>query len=202
VKRTRQDAESDLAASLKALQTDHLDMWQMHDIRTQEEIQTILGPGGAMEAFQAAKKAGKCRFIGFTGHFSPEALAAMLQAYDQWDSILMPIHAADHSYLSFEQTALPEAVKQRIGIQAIKVFCKAFLLRALSPNECLTYTLSMPVHVAVCGAGTQGQMADNIRVAQTFKPLSAEALADVRKRAIVGQGVYTGHTMEYWKKDA
>jgi predicted aldo/keto reductase-like oxidoreductase len=114
----------------------------------------------------------------------------------------MPIHAADHSYLSFEQTALPEAVKQRIGIQAIKVFCKAFLLRALSPNECLTYTLSMPVHVAVCGAGTQGQMADNIRVAQTFKPLSAEALADVRKRAIVGQGVYTGHTMEYWKKDA
>jgi uncharacterized protein len=202
VKRTRQEADQDLAASLKALQTDHLDIWQMHDIRTPEEIKTILGPGGAMEAFQAAKKAGKCRFIGFTGHFFPETHAAMLQAYDQWDSVLMPVHAADHAYLSFENTALPVAVKQRIGIQAIKVFCKAFLLRALSPSECLTYTLSMPVHVAVCGAGTQGQMEDNIRVAQKFKPLSADELADVRKRAIVGQGVYTGHTMEYWKKEA
>jgi len=172
------------------------------DVRTPEEIKTILGPGGAMEAFQAAKKAGKCRFIGFTGHFYPETHAALLQAYDQWDSVLLPVHAADHAYLSFEKTALPVAVSQGIGVQAIKVFCKAFLLRSLSPRECLEYTLSMPVHVAVCGAGTQGQMEDNIRVAQSFKPLSAEVLADVRKRAIVGQGVYTGPTMEYWKKPA
>jgi predicted aldo/keto reductase-like oxidoreductase len=201
-KRTRQEAEQELATSLKMLQTDHLDIWQMHDVRTPEEIKTILGPGGAMEAFQAAKKAGKCRFIGFTGHFYPETHAALLQAYDQWDSVLLPVHAADHAYLSFEKTALPVAVSQGIGVQAIKVFCKAFLLRSLSPRECLEYTLSMPVHVAVCGAGTQGQMEDNIRVAQSFKPLSAEVLADVRKRAIVGQGVYTGPTMEYWKKPA
>jgi predicted aldo/keto reductase-like oxidoreductase len=201
-KRTRQEAEQDLATSLKTLQTDHLDIWQMHDVRTPEEIKTILGPGGAMEAFQAAKKAGKCRFIGFTGHFYPETHAALLQAYDQWDSVLLPVHAADHAYLSFEKTALPVAVSQGIGVQAIKVFCKAFLLRSLSPRECLEYTLSMPVHVAVCGAGTQGQMEDNIRVAQSFKPLSAEVRADVRKRAIVGQGVYTGPTMEYWKKPA
>jgi predicted aldo/keto reductase-like oxidoreductase len=201
-KRTRLEAEQELATSLKTLQTDHLDIWQMHDVRTPEEIKTILGPGGAMEAFQAAKKAGKCRFIGFTGHFYPETHAALLQAYDHWDSVLLPIHAADHAYLSFEKTALPVAVRQGIGVQAIKVFCKAFLLRALSPRECLEYTLSMPVHVAVCGAGTQGQMEDNIRVAQSFKPLSADVLADVRKRAIVGQGVYTGPTMEYWKKPA
>jgi len=201
-KRTRLEAEQELATSLKMLQTDHLDIWQMHDVRTPEEIKTILGPGGAMEAFQAAKKAGKCRFIGFTGHFYPETHAALLQAYDQWDSVLLPVHAADHAYLSFEKTALPVAVSQGIGVQAIKVFCKAFLLRSLSPRECLEYTLSMPVHVAVCGAGTQGQMEDNIRVAQSFKPLSAEVLADVRKRAIVGQGVYTGPTMEYWKKPA
>src|SRR6476646_277226 len=201
-RRTRQEAEQELATSLKTLQTDHLDIWQMHDVRTPEEITTILGPGGAMEAFQAAKQAGKCRFIGFTGHFYPETHAALLQAYDHWDSVLLPVHAADHAYLSFEKTALPVAVSQGIGVQAIKVFCKAFLLRSLSPRECLEYTLSMPVHVAVCGAGTQGQMEDNIRVAQSFKPLSAEVLADVRKRAIVGQGVYTGPTMEYWKKPA
>ena len=199
-KRTRVEAEQELAASLHALQTDHLDLWQMHDVRTKEDIDRILGPGGAMEAFEAAKKAGKCRFIGFTGHFDPAAHAAMLNAYDHWDSVLMPIHAADHAYLSFEQTALPVAVEKGIGIQAIKVFCKAFLLRALSPSECLAYTLSMPVHAAICGAGTQGQMEDNIRTAQSFKPLTADTLADIRKRAVVGQGVYTGTGMEYWKR--
>jgi len=112
----------------------------------------------------------------------------------------MPVHAADHAYRSFEKTALPVAVEKGIGIQAIKVFCKAFLLRALSPSECLTYTLSMGVHVAVCGAGTQGQMEDNIRTAQGFKALGAGELEAMRARAIVGQGVYTGPTMEYWKK--
>jgi aryl-alcohol dehydrogenase-like predicted oxidoreductase len=199
-KKTRKEAEDELETSLRALQTDHLDLWQIHDVRTQQDIDRILGPGGAMEAFEAAKKAGKCRFIGFTGHFDPAAHTAMLRAYDKWDSVLMPVHAADHAYLSFEQSPLPLAVERGIGIQAIKVFCKAFLLRALSPRECLTYVLSMPVHAAICGAGTQGQMEDNIRTAQSFKPLSAEALADVRKRAIVGQGVYTGTGMEYWKK--
>lgn len=199
-KRTRQETEQELAASLKALKTDHLDIWQMHDVRTKEEIDRILGPGGAMEAFEAAKKAGKCRFIGFTGHFDPETHAALLKAYDRWDSVLMPVHAADHAYLSFEKTALPVAIEKGIGIQGIKVFCKAFLLRALSPRECLEYTLSMGVHVAVCGAGTQGQMEDNIRTAQAFKPLAVAELADIRKRAVVGQGVYTGPGMEYWKK--
>jgi aryl-alcohol dehydrogenase-like predicted oxidoreductase len=198
--KTRAKAEEELAASLSALQTDHLDLWQLHDVRTKEDIDRILGPGGAMEAVEAAKKAGKCRFIGFTGHFDPATHAAMLRAYDRWDSVLMPVHAADHAYLSFEQTALPVAVERGIGVQAIKVFCKAFLLRALNPSECLRYTLSMPVHAAICGAGTQGQMEDNIRTAQQFQPLTAEELADMRKRAVVGQGVYTGTAMEYWKK--
>ena len=69
----------------------------MHDVRTPEEIKTTLGPGGAMEAFQAAKKAGKCRFIGFTGHFDPATHATMLKAYDRWDSVLMPVHAGRKS---------------------------------------------------------------------------------------------------------
>ena len=153
-----------------------------------------------MEAFEAAKKAGKCRFVGFTGHYDPEVHAALLKAYPRWDSVLMPVHAADHAYLSFEKIALPVAVEAGIGIQAIKVFCKAFLLRSLSPTECLRYTLSQPVHVAICGCGTQGQMEDNIRTAQNFKALTADEIAGVRKRAIAGQGVYTGTTLEYWKR--
>jgi uncharacterized protein len=202
LKRTRKEAEDELHLSLERLKTDHLDLWQMHSLSKMEEISQILGPGGAMEAFEAAKKAGKCRYIGFTGHYDPEVHAAMLKAYDRWDSVLMPLHAADHAYESFEKTALPVAVEKGIAIQAIKVFCKAFLLRALSPTECLRYTLSQPVHVAVCGCGSQGQMEDNIRTVQSFKRMTPEEMADVRRRAVVGQGVYVGTTMEYWKKPA
>jgi aryl-alcohol dehydrogenase-like predicted oxidoreductase len=200
--RTRAEAEAELALSLKALRTDHLDIWQMHDVRTPEEIAVILGPGGAMEAFEAAKKAGKCRFIGFTGHYNPETHAALLKAYGEWDSVMMPLNPADHAYVSFERTALPAAVETGVGVQAIKIFGKAFLLRSLNPQECLRYALSMPVHVAICGAGTVGQMEDNVRTAQSFKPLGQEELADIRRRAIVGQGVYTGPAMEYWKMKA
>ena len=202
LKRTRKEAEDELHLSLESLKTDHLDLWQMHSVSKKEEIDRILGPGGAMEAFEAAKKAGKCRYIGFTGHYDPEVHAAMLNAYDKWDSVLMPLHAADHAYESFEKTALPVAVEKGLGIQAIKVFCKAFLLRALSPTECLRYTLSLPIHVAICGCGSQGQMEDNVRTVQSFKKMSPEEMADVRKRAVIGQGVYIGSTMEYWKKPA
>jgi len=88
-----------------------------------------------------------------------------------------------------------------LGVQAMKIFGKAYLLRSLSPTECLRYALSQPdVHVAVCGAGTQGQMEDNIRTAQNLRTMTPEEIADVQKRAVVGLGVHTGPTMEYWKK--
>jgi len=203
MKRTAKEAEEELALSLRLLKTDHLDLWQMHSIENQGDIEKILAPGGAMEAFEAAKKAGKCRFIGFTGHFDPEAHAALLKAYGKWDTVMMPVHAADHAYLSFEKSALPVAAELGVGVQAIKVFGKAFLLRSLSPTECLKYVLSQPgVHVAICGAGTQGQMEDNIRTVQNFRKMTPEQIADVRKRALVGSGVYSGTTMEYWKKKA
>lgn len=203
MKRSAREAMRDLETSLSLLKTDHLDLWQMHSIENQSDIDKIFSPGGAMEAFEAAKKAGKCRFIGFTGHFDPAAHAAITKAYPKWDTAMMPIHAADHAYLSFEQGALPVAKEFGLGVQAIKVFGKANLLRSLSPTDCLRYTLSQPgVHVAICGAGTRGQMEDNIRTVQNFKPMTPEESAQVRKRAIVGSGVYTGPTLEYWKKKA
>ena len=200
-KRTAKEVEQELETSLRLLKTDHLDLWQMHSIENQGDIEKILAPGGAMEAFEAAKKAGKCRFIGFTGHFDPAAHAALMKAYDKWDTVMMPVHAADYAYLSFEKTALPVAKEYGLGVQAIKVFGKAFLLRSLNPTECLRYVLSQPgVHVAICGAGTQGQMEDNIRTAQNLRKMTPEEIEIVRKRAIVGSGVYTGPTLEYWKK--
>jgi aryl-alcohol dehydrogenase-like predicted oxidoreductase len=199
--RTSKQAEDDLATSLRLLKTDYVDLWQIHAIQNQEDIDKILSPNGALKALEAAKKAGKCRLIGFTGHFDPAVHAALLKAYDQWDTVMMPVHAADHAYLSFEETALPLAKELGIGVQAIKVFGKANLLRSLNPTECLRYALSQPgVHVAICGAGTQGQMEDNIRAMRNFKRMTPEEIADVRKRAITGAGVYAGPALEYWKK--
>ena len=127
--------------------------------------------------------------------------AALLRAYDGWDTVMMPVNAADHAYLSFEQTALPIAMEHGVGVQAMKVFGKAHLLRSLNPTECLRYALSQPgVHVAICGAGTQGQMEDNIRAVRDFSRMTPDEIADVRERAVVGAGVHTGPTMEYWKK--
>ena len=201
--RTARDAERELETTLRLLKTDYLDLWQMHAIQGREDIEAVLKPGGAMETFEAARKAGKCRFIGFTGHFDPEAHAAMLKAYDKWDTVMMPVHAADHAYLSFEQIALPVAVERGVPTQAIKVFAKANLLRSLSPTDCLRYALSQPgVQVAICGCGTVGQMEDNIRAVTNLRKMTAEESAAVRKRAIAGQGVYTGTTLEYWKKKA
>jgi aryl-alcohol dehydrogenase-like predicted oxidoreductase len=199
--RTAKQVEDDLTTSLRLLKTDYVDLWQVHAIQNQEDIDKILAPDGALKALEAAKKAGKCRLIGFTGHFDPSTHAALLKAYGQWDTVMMPVHAADHAYLSFEETALPLAKELGIGVQAIKVFGKANLLRSLNPTDCLRYALSQPgVHVAICGAGTQGQMEDNIRAVRNFKRMTAEEIADVRKRAITGAGVYTGPTLEYWKK--
>ena len=95
------------------------------------------------------------------------------------------------------------AAERGVGVQAIKVFGKAYLLRSLSPTECLRYVLSLPgVHVAICGAGTVGQMEDNVRTVQGFEAMTPDEIADVRKRAVVGLGVQTGPGLEYWKKKA
>jgi predicted aldo/keto reductase-like oxidoreductase len=156
VKRTAKEAQEELETSFRLLKTDHLDLWQAHAVQTMDDIQKILAPGGAMEAFEAAKKAGKCRFIGFTGHFDPEVHAALLKAYDKWDTVMMPLHAADPAYLSFEKTALPVAVERGVGVQAIKVFGKANLLRTLSTTECLRYVMSLPgMHVTPRGHAGQ-----------------------------------------------
>jgi predicted aldo/keto reductase-like oxidoreductase len=199
-KRTRKEAEEELQLSLKALKTDYLDLWQMHGVQDQKDVDAIFAPGGAIEAFEAAKKAGKCRFFGFTGHHDPNAHLAMLKGYDKWDSILMPLHAADPAYLSFEQITLPAAVERGIGIQAMKVFANAFLLRVLNAEECLRYALSLPICCATTGCSTRGQLDDNVRTAQNFKPMAADEMADLRKRAVTaGPGGLQGPALEYWK---
>jgi predicted aldo/keto reductase-like oxidoreductase len=196
-KRTRQEAEAELHASLKALQTDYLDLWQVHEVARLEEVERIFAPGGAIEAFEAAKKAGKCRFIGFTGHTDPEVHLELLKRYDKWDTILMPLHIADPLYLSFEKQVLPIAVARGMGIQGMKNFANAKLLQQFSVAECLSYVLSLPIHCTAIGCTTIGQLEDDVRAAQNFKPLSAEQRAALNQRA----ERLKGPLLEDWKKN-
>ena len=199
-KRTRTEAEQELHISLKSLKTDYVDLWQMHGIQDQKDVDRIFAPGGAIEAFEAARKAGKCRFFGFTGHHDPNAHVAMLKAYDKWDSILMPLHAADPAYLSFEKIALPVAAHRGIGVQAMKVFGNAFLLRVLNAEECLRYALSLPIHCATVGCSTIGQLDDDVRFARNFKPYTSQEMEELRNRAVnAGPGGLHGPALEYWK---
>jgi len=196
-KRTRKEAEDELHASLRRLKTDHVDLWQIHAVSEMDEVQQIFARGGAIEAFEAAKKAGKCRFLGFTGHKDPYVHLAMLKAYDKYDTILMPLHAADPSYLSFEKLVLPVAVQRGLGIQGMKSTANAKLLSVLSARECLSYVLSLPIHCLAIGCTTIGQLEDDVRIAQQFKSLGATELAALRDRAARMKGPLT----EDWKRN-
>jgi predicted aldo/keto reductase-like oxidoreductase len=195
--RSRKGAEEDLEKSLRALKTDYVDLWQIHMVNTLEEVEQIFGPSGAIEAFEAAKQAGKCRFIGFTGHHDPEVHLAMLRKYDKYDSILMPLNAADPSYLSFEKMVLPVAVERGMGIQGMKSTGNAGLLSDVHLKDCLSYVLSLPIHCLAVGCTTIGQIEDDVRIAQQFKPLDEQEMARIRKSA----ERLAGPRLEGWKRD-
>ncbi len=195
--RDRKGAEADLEKSLKALRTDYLDLWQIHQVNTMDEVKQIFAPGGAIEAFEAAKKAGKCRFIGFTGHHDPEVHLAMLKNYEKYDTILMPLHPADPSYLSFEKNVLPVAVERGMGIQAMKSTANSKLLHSITVRECIGYVLSLPVHCLALGCTTLGQIEDDVRIAQRFQPMAQQQMAALRERA----GRFKGPQLEDWKRN-
>jgi predicted aldo/keto reductase-like oxidoreductase len=163
-----------------------------------KEVEQVFGPGGAIEAFEQAKKEGKCRFIGFTGHRDPEVHLEMLKRYDEYDTILMPMNPADPSYLSFEKMVLPVAVSRGMGVQAMKSTANSRLLHSLTVRDCIRYTLSIPgVHAVPVGCTTIGQIDDDVRIAQEFRPLSETEMATVRRRA----EKLGGPEIENWKKN-
>ena len=199
--RTRAGAEADLDKSLRLMKTDYVDLWQMHGVNTKDDIAKILAPDGALEAFVAAKKAGKCRFIGFTGHADPALNLEMMRSYDNFDTMLMPLHATESQYLSFEKIALPASVERGLGQFGMKIFGNAFLLRTFSVRDCLSYTLSLPVTAVTLGFTTQGQLEDDVRIATNFKPLSTEEMDALRARSALDKfDVIKGPALEYYKK--
>jgi len=195
--RSREGAERELEAGLKSMKTDYVDLWQLHKVgHAEDDLEAIFAPGGAMEALVAAKKAVKCRFIGFTVHGDPKTVVELLQLYNDWDATLIPLNPVDPEYMSFEKIALPAVVERGLGIQVMKSLGNGKLLTSMTARDCINYALSLPTHCIALGFTSIGQVEDDVRFAQQYEALSAEEMDQLRARAA---GV-AGPELENWKK--
>ncbi|MBK9139822.1 MAG: aldo/keto reductase [Verrucomicrobia bacterium] len=182
--RDKKNALRELETSLQRLQTDHVDLWQFHSIERQEDPDWIFAPHGAIEAAELARKQGKARFIGFTGHKSPDHHLKMFTKPYEWDAIQMPLNVLDPHFGSFERWVLPEAVKRNLGIVGMKpmAFRNAPVSGAITGIECLHYAMSLPVSVTITGIENQERLDQALRAVATFKPLSESERAALNAR--------------------
>ena len=180
--RTKQAAAQQIEQSLRDLQTDTIDLLQIHEVIRPDDADRSFGPGGAMEALVAARKAGKIRFIGFTGHKSPEIHLRMLETaaahHFAFDTVQMPLNLMDAHFDSFERRVLPVLVQQRIGVLGMKPLGSGLFLRskpfadgAVTPTDALHYAMSLPTSVVITGCDTPGILMQALDAAYRFVPL-------------------------------
>lgn len=175
--RTKRGALAMLDQTLENMRTDHLDLWQLHDLRTWEEMEEVSAPGGAYEAFVEAKQAGKARFIGLTGHRDSEVLSAAI-ARLRFDTLLIPVNPCEPHRGSFVSTAGARALERGMGLIGMKVFSRGLLrtgVDAATTQELVDYALSQPVHVVIIGCDDAAQVRENAAAARAFSPMSPEA---------------------------
>jgi uncharacterized protein len=185
--RTAESARRHLEGSLQRLQTDHLDLWQLHSVRSVEDVDHAFGPGGAMEYILAAKARGIVRYVGVTGHVSPRAHARALEYWDRgirFDAMQMPINPIDYHQQSFQREVLPRLVERGIGVIAMKTSADGALMREkiCSIEECLRYVWSLPVSVAVVGMERPELVRRNARLAREFAAMGEAELTALRGR--------------------
>ena len=186
--RDTKSATRQLDESLKRLQTDHIDLLQFHEIIRMNDPDRIFAAGGAFEAMQKAKQAGKIRYLGFTGHKDPEIHLKMLRTAlaHNWtpDSVQMPLNAMDAHFNSFEQKVLPELVKHNIGVLGMKPMGSGIILQSktVTPVECLHYSLSLPTSVVITGCDSLPLVDQALKVGREFKPLSEKEVAALRAK--------------------
>jgi aryl-alcohol dehydrogenase-like predicted oxidoreductase len=184
--RDRDGAWRELERSLKRLNTDRLDLWQMHHVSFTEDLETSFGKNGAIQAVEEAKAQKLIRFAGITGHHDPNIIAEGLRRYS-FDATLIPVNAADkHHPRPFLPVVLPVAREKNVGVIAMKVpaYGRLFKPGGLDGmNQALGYAMSQPgVHCCVVAAETIAQLENNVRVAQAFQPLSKQELAAIEQR--------------------
>jgi predicted aldo/keto reductase-like oxidoreductase len=167
---------------LQRLQTDTIDLMQFHEIIRFEYPDLIFGPGGAIEAMLAAKKAGKIRYIGFTGHKDPDIHLKMLATASQhdftFDAVQMPLNVMDMHFKSFAHKVVPVLVKQGIGVLGMKSMGAGVILKSntVTPTECLHYAMNLPTSVVINGCESLERLEQGLHAARTFRPLTQAEL--------------------------
>jgi predicted aldo/keto reductase-like oxidoreductase len=197
----KKTAASQIDESLRRLQTDHIDLMQFHEVIRFEDPDKIFAPGGSLEAAQEAKKAGKIRYIGFTGHKNPDIHLKMLQTADAhqflFDTVQMPLNVMDAHFNSFGQKVLPVLVKKQIGVLGMKPMGSGMILQSnvVKPVECLHYAMSLPTSVVITGCNTMEILESSLQAARTFKPMSESAVAALLARTseVAKNGQYEGY---------
>ncbi|MDH5315062.1 MAG: aldo/keto reductase [Gemmatimonadota bacterium] len=170
-----------LEESLRLLRTDHLDAWQIHRLSTDEELDQILRPDGALKAVEKARREGMVRFAGVTGHTDPDVLMHAIERYP-FDQILMALNAADPHYLPFAARLLPLAAKKNMGIIGMKIPARGRLFReggVSTMRDAMEWTLSHPVSTVIVGCDTVAQLEENVAIATAFTPLDQKELARI-----------------------
>ena len=203
--RTRDASLRMLEKSLELLQTDHLDMWMLHDIGTPSDIAEVFAKGGAMEALIEARDQKMVRHLGLTGHHRPDCLIEGINRFP-FDCILLAVNAADKHHFSFSEQLLPLAVEKQMGIIGMKITGRSRLLSSWTPppldkqkrmwegvveaktpgtltmREAMYYGLTLPVSTAIIGVDSMAQLEENARLAQEFTPLSEAQMAAIGKK--------------------
>ncbi len=172
-----------LEQSLNRLQTDHLDLWQVHGVSFENDPDLFIRPGGAAEALTEAKKQGKVRFVGFTGHKDPNIHLKMLATGFPFDSVQMPLNPFDSQFHSFEQKVLPELNRRGIaalGMKPLQGHGDAIMKGALTAEQGLRYAMSLPVTTTITGMEKPEILRQNLKIAQNFQPLSPAEMQKIR----------------------
>ena len=200
--RTRDGSLRLLEESLRLLQTDHLDLWQIHNLSRMEQVEQIFAPDGAVQALLEAREQGIVRYLGVTGHADPHVLAEAIRRFP-FDTILMAVNAADKHHLSFVDHLLPLAVEKQMGIIGMKVPARGRILSSfaapaptgrpspwykdsgsgtLDMREAVFYVLSQPVSTIIIGCDSIAQLEQNVQLAREFTPLNEQQLASLVDR--------------------
>jgi aryl-alcohol dehydrogenase-like predicted oxidoreductase len=174
-----------LEQSLTRLQTDHLDLWQIHGVSFENDPELFIRPGGTAEALLQAKREGKVRFVGFTGHKDPNIHLRMLGTGFSFDAVQMPLNPFDSGFRSFERKVLPELNRRGIaalGMKPLSGHGDAIGHGVLTAEESLRYAMSLPVTTTITGIDKPEVLRQNLQVAQNFQPLSEKEMQALRDR--------------------
>ena len=180
-----------LDESLPRLQTDRLDLWQIHGVGFDNEPELAYARGGALEALDKAKTQGKVRFVGFTGHKDPDIHLDMIRRDYPFDAVQMPLNCLDATFRSFETKVLPELNKRGIaalGMKSMGGTATAVKSGLVKAEEMLRYAMSLPVATTIAGMDSLDVLRQNLRIARGFTPLTADEMKALRDRCAKAAG--------------